>query len=323
MQSPTRTFIAALPSLALGLALLSGCQKAAAPPEPAPEAGEHAVSVSLSAEDVKRLGVVAVEPQAAVWTPESLGYAVVVSHEGIAQPVAELASAQAADRQSRAAVARTEQLAGGAGALSAEARDNAERQAGIDAAALSLAERRLSTVIGEQPAWPQGNTAGTLAALASGRIKLVRVTFPLASALPAKLGPLRLGRLDAAATDPSPHTSAPWPAPADPAMPGRSFFALLSDASVSEGERLEAWAPVGAVQHGLLIPAAAVVQSEGKYWCYVETEPGGYLRTAIDTQRPLDSGYFASDGFTAGQRVVSTAAALLLARELNPSTEAE
>jgi hypothetical protein len=41
------------------------------------------------------------------------------------------------------------------------------------------------------------------------------------------------------------------------------------------------------------------------------------------TLRPLDEGYFVTEGFSAGQRVVSSAAALLLARELNPSTEAQ
>ena len=344
MQLPTRSFRAAFSGLVAGLMFLSGCQKAAAPPDvkaaptaPASSgrdgagseggsdstAGAPAPSIALSEEDATKLGVTSVEPKTTVWTPESSGYAVVISHEGIAQSVADLAAAQAAERHSRAALARAGQLAGGAGALSAEARENAERQAALDGAALALAERRLTTVIGEHPAWPAGASADPLGALASGRIKLVRTTFPLTSVLPQKLSALRLSLIGAAVGEHGWTASEPWAAPADPAVPGRSFFAVVIDPELSEGERLEAWTPVGAPQHGLLIPSSAVVQSEGQYWCYVEMAPGKYTRVPMDTRRPLEDGYFVNEGLSAGQRVAISAVALLLARELNPSSAAE
>jgi len=47
------------------------------------------------------------------------------------------------------------------------------------------------------------------------------------------------------------------------------------------------------------------------------------VRKAVDTTRPLDDGYFVNEGIMAGDAIVVTAAGLLLARELNPSSEAE
>jgi len=157
MRLHTQPCYVSVTAVVVGLVLLGGCQKTAAPPESGPpepagaagaagSPGADAANVSLSAEDKRKLGVTTVQPKPTSWNTESSGIAVVVSHDGIAQAVAELASAQAANRQSRAAVARAGQLADSAGALSAEARESAERQAGLDAAALALAERRLSSV---------------------------------------------------------------------------------------------------------------------------------------------------------------------------------
>jgi hypothetical protein len=47
------------------------------------------------------------------------------------------------------------------------------------------------------------------------------------------------------------------------------------------------------------------------------------VRREIDTDRPIGEGYFVTQGIAAGDRVVTAAASLLLAREMNPSTEAD
>jgi hypothetical protein len=99
---------------------------------------------------------------------------------------------------------------------------------------------------------------------------------------------------------------------------------VLKGGDASEGERLLVWAPgPGPSQPGVLVPAAAVVISDGKYWCYVEQKPRIYVRREIATDRPFDAGYFVTQGIAAGDKVVTAAAGLLLAREMNPSTEAD
>ena len=109
-------------------------------------------------------------------------------------------------------------------------------------------------------------------------------------------------------------------------MPGRSFFALLQAADVGEGERLLAWTggtDSEQAESGVLIPSSAVVASDGRYWYYLERKAGEFARTPMDISRPMADGYFVRGGVNRGDLIVTSAAGLLLARESNPSTEAE
>ena len=83
------------------------------------------------------------------------------------------------------------------------------------------------------------------------------------------------------------------------------------------------WAPVGAAEPGVLVPAAAALISAGKFWCYVETKPGTFVRTEFDPGRPVAEGYFVKEGISAGDKIVTAAAGQLLARETNSSAEPE
>jgi hypothetical protein len=114
-----------------------------------------------------------------------------------------------------------------------------------------------------------------------------------------------------------------WDAPADATVPGRSYFALLKGSDAGEGERLLVWAPIGETASGVVIPAAAAVMSEGKYWCYLEKKPGTYVRTEVDTGIPTADGYFVTEGVAAGDKVVVTAAGQLLAKESNSGAESD
>ncbi len=250
-------------------------------------------------------------------------------HDAVAAAVAELTTAVAAQAQSRAAAGRAQRLAGTPGAMSADAVESAERQVASDNAAVALAQRRLSSVIG-------GGAPGDIAQgallqeLGSGEVKLLRVTFPLGALHGVIPAALRAARLDSV-TPGTPQTAQGWNlhriwnAPADAALPGRSFFALFkADAEVGEGERLLVWAPgTGSTQRGVLVPAAALVINGGKYWCYVEQQAGMYQRREVATDRPVGAGYFVTQGIVAGDKVVTAAAGLLLAREMNPSAEAD
>ena len=307
--------------LGCAIAGLVACQRSA-PPEAArtSAAAAAAEGVTLSAEQVTKEGIATAPASAADYAPETTGYGLVIAHDTVAVAVAELTTAQAAAAQSRAAAARAQRLAGTPGALSADTVESVTRQVAADTAALALAEHRLSSVIGGGlPADLKSGPA--LQDLASGRVKLLRATFPLGAPFPGTPATLRAARLDAA----SGWTLHPvWSAPADANLPGRSFFALLKDAAAGEGERLLVWAPgAGPAQHGVTVPAASLVISDGRYWCYVEQKPGVYVRREVTTERPLGADYFVTQGIAAGDRVVTSGAGLLLARELNPSTEAD
>ena len=336
---PARALAAAM---CVGLLGLSGCHRTppaenatagdTASQAEAPEHGdakEGGEGVTLSAEQAEKMGIATQPARSLGYTAETAGFGTVIPHDTIATAVAELTTAQAAARQSRAARERARRLTGTAGAMSADAVDSAARQSATDGAALALAEQRLSSIVGTGVPGGVAANGSLLQELASGRVKLLRATFPLGTLQGSTPSSLRAAPLDALSPGAPPSSPAwdlhpVWTAPADASLPGRSFFALLKGSGAGEGERLLVWAPgSGPSQQGVAVPAAALVISDSKYWCYVETKPGVFVRREISTDRPVVGGYFVTDGVAAGDKVVTAAAGLLLARETNPSTEAD
>jgi hypothetical protein len=279
--------------------------------------------VSLKPEEIEKMGIVTTEARAITSEPEAGGFGVVAAHETIAQAVAELRTAIAAERQSRSALERSKRLAGTPGAMPADTQETAERQAAADRAALELARQRLSSTFGQNPPWKNAENSPALSVLASGQTKLVRVTFPLGSVGDVAPNSVRLTHIDTSQVGKSWQSRSVWRAPADTSVPGRSFFAILKSNEVSEGDHLMAWAPVGAPESGVLVPAAAAVISAGKFWCYIEEKPGTFVRTEFDPSRPTPDGYFVKEGISAGDKIVTASAGQLLARETNPSAEPE
>jgi hypothetical protein len=284
---------------------------------------EASEGVSLSPEQIEKIGVQTDAAKAVDYAEETAGYGTVIPHESIAQAAAELATAQAAEKQSRSALARTQRLSGTPGAMSADVEETNARQVAVDAAALNLAKQRLSATFGQKPPWSNGGNSGLLQALAEGSTQLIRVTFPLGS-LPGDVPKtLSASRLGSAASGQRWKLSLIWPAPADVTVPGRSFFSILRAGELGEGERIIAWAPIGASQPGVLIPGEAAVISDGKYWCYVEEKPGTFVRTEIDSGKPFENGYVVMQGVKAGDKVVIKGAAQLLAQESNSGADAD
>jgi hypothetical protein len=315
------------------LLLSSGCHKTPAMADedtPAADAKgkaaagkDSAEGVALKPDEIVKMGIVTTAVSATTHTPETIGFGTVMPHEALAQAVAELATAVAVERQSRSTFARGQRLAGTPGAMPVESQEAAERQATVDQAALELAKRRLSSTFGQDPPWKSQDSSPELTALASGKIKLVRVTFPLGALGDSDPPALRLAHINLAPGGKSWESRSVWSAPADAGIPGKSFFALLKGADAGEGEHLLAWARVGAPKSGVEIPASAVIISNGKYWCYLEEKPGVFVRTEVDTSMPTTDGYFVKEGVSAGDKVVTASAGQLLAREMNPSTAAE
>jgi hypothetical protein len=135
--------------------------------------------VKLTEEEVAKLGIATAAAAAVQYVPAKQGFGVVMSHDAIAQAVADVATAQAGLRLSQAGLARVARLDGTAGAQSAEAHESAARQAAVDTAALRLAEAKLSALLGQRPPWAGQNDSKMLTELAEGHAKLLRVTFPL------------------------------------------------------------------------------------------------------------------------------------------------
>lgn len=316
-------------ALWIALAALSACHKE--PPEkPAPaakaeeskdkDAGE---GVTLTPAQIEKIGLKTEALRAVDYAEETAGYGTVIPHEAIAQAVAELSTAQATEKQSSSALARTQRLAGTPGAMSADVEETNARQLAVDTAALNLAKQRLSATFGQKPPWSGGGQQALLQALAEGSTQLVRVTFPL-GALPGETPKtLSASRLGSGSAGTRLKLTSVWPAPADATVPGRSFFSILRAGELGEGERIIAWAPIGTPQPGVLIPAEAAVISDGRYWCYVEEKPGTFDKTGLDTGKPFENGYVVTQGVKAGDKVVVKGAEQLLAQQSNSGADAD
>jgi hypothetical protein len=72
-----------------------------------------------------------------------------------------------------------------------------------------------------------------------------------------------------------------------------------------------------------VIPNDAVVWWQGKAWCYIEQTPGKFTRKEVPTSSPVSSGWFVTEGFAPGTKVVTSGAQTLLSEEFRSQIQAE
>jgi hypothetical protein len=318
----SRIMMASRWTLALvALLVLAACGKS--DDKAAAKSGDATAGVTLSSEEIKGLGIATQPALTAQYRSQITGFGTVVALDTIAQTDADFMTARAAAAQSTAAASRVRALATGEeAAVSREIVESAESKSAADQAALALARRKAEATFGRQSPWrDERSRQSVMAALASGKVVLVRVTFPLGqdSQPPRTLVIARLGA--GAKSWPAKDI---WEAPADPNLPGRGFYALVAGSDLAQNEHVSAMVPIGAAQQGVTIPASALVYGESESWVYVQTKPGTFLRTKVTTDKPMGDGYFVANGggIGPGQAIVTGGAGLLLSRETNPSTEA-
>lgn len=309
--------------LALASLILIGCGQGASDADKDKDKKDaDAAGVALTADQVKSLGIATVPIKAAVWLRQVTGYGTVVPLDTIAQSDADYLTAAAAAQQSETAAQRARSLSTGEeAAVSREVVEAAQSKAEADAAALGLARRKADAAFGIHAPWHnESERAQLMNDLSSGRTALVRVTFPLGALpgpVPSKITISRLGGEQQGWT-----STRIWEAPADPNLPGRGFYVLVSGSDLAQNEHVYASVPVGQTQAGLWVPASALVMGDGANWVYLEDGDNHFLRSPVDTSKPLNDGYFVPPGgnLAAGKKVVTEGAGILLSRETNPSS---
>lgn len=107
------------------------------------------------------------------------------------------------------------------------------------------------------------------------------------------------------------------PAPqVDPITQGERYFFKTAGRRLSYGARVSAWLADGAPgTAGVIIPESAVVWHLGQAFVYIK-ENGEFVRRLLADTTPGAGGYFAAQGFEAGEDVVTTGAQTLLSQEL-------
>ncbi len=287
----------------------------AAAVEAAPATGRV---VDLSGSDIARLGLRIAPVTPAVYTPRVHGYGVELDLGALATADAGVVTAQAAAQQSGADLRRARALYEQGGAMSRQALDAAQKQAASDEANLLLARRQQVVQFGATFPWRRGNVLGELT---SGRAILVRATFPLDSIDAAQPPEISVTHLGTGQGDARWTTKQIWSAPADPTIPGRAFFALITGSNLQSGEHVLAYAPTGASTPGWMIPTDAMVLDDEKAWCYLQIAPGRFQRLQIDPTLTIPGGYFMASPLARGRAVVVRGTGLLLARDIGAAIQ--
>lgn len=67
---------------------------------------------------------------------------------------------------------------------------------------------------------------------------------------------------------------------------------------------------------GVVVPRSAIVRAEGAAWVYMQTSDDQFTRKEIALDRPVDGGWFVTEGVAAGDKLVVGGAQTLLSEEL-------
>lgn len=105
----------------------------------------------------------------------------------------------------------------------------------------------------------------------------------------------------------------------DPRVQGVSLLYLAgAREGLAPGVTLVADLPVGRRMRGVVVPASAVVWSEGKAWIYLRPAATRFVRHVLNAAFRFGGGFFVSQGIPPGAKIVVAGAQTLLSAELSP-----
>jgi hypothetical protein len=107
----------------------------------------------------------------------------------------------------------------------------------------------------------------------------------------------------------------------NPVIQGLNFlYVIPARPGFAPGLNLEAEIPAGPERSGVVIPASAVIWSQGEAWAYKEIATGRFQRLAVKINEPVANGWFVTTTFFPGDRVVTRAAEELFSAEAQPAS---
>jgi membrane fusion protein, multidrug efflux system len=101
------------------------------------------------------------------------------------------------------------------------------------------------------------------------------------------------------------------------------LYEITAHPGLVPGMNLNVFLASGPLEQGAIIPADAVVWSQGAAWCYVEESPGKFVRTAVQTSNPVASGWFVTAGIDPNAHIVTSGAQTLLSEEFRSQIQAD
>lgn len=110
----------------------------------------------------------------------------------------------------------------------------------------------------------------------------------------------------------------------DPRLQAPSFlYTAAAHPGLIPGMNLSVTLPSGPARDSVVVPYSAIVWWQGNAWCYVEEAAGKFTRERVFTGNPAPTGWFVSEGISAGAQVVTKGAQTLLSEEFHSQIQAD
>jgi hypothetical protein len=163
--------------------------------------------------------------------------------------------------------------------------------------------------------WAQTPNARVLDALVQQQQALVQLVFPYDVQTSTARDQIALAPVGAHEAQRPARFVSPSPR-TDGSLPGATYFYLAGGRDLRVGVRVAGQLRLpGQARDGVLVPDTAVVWHGGKAWAYVKDGAARFVRREVSSAQELPGGWFAADGFAAGDEVVVSGAQLLLSEE--------
>lgn len=157
--------------------------------------------------------------------------------------------------------------------------------------------------------------AKPLAKLLSGQEVLLELAFPSGSSAPASV---EIDVADAQGKPLQAQRVAASPR-ADPLTQNPTFFYRATATTLRAGWRVAARVPLAEnAAEGVFVPESAVIWHANQPWAYVRTDATHFARRPLASARAMPGGWFATQGWRAGEQVVVAGAQLLFSEEFKP-----
>lgn len=272
------------------------------------------VVIKLDVETQKLIQLKAEPLVASQLSPELKAYGRVLDPAPLAALVTELATAQAAYAASSNELARLKILST-SGNASARALQSAEAAEQHDRLAAQSARDRLVMAWGK---WivEQHDLPAFLQTLTALDNALIRVDLSASQQFPASPTGARIVGLSGRTAEAEVLGRA---LSVDPQTQGQGLLLQLknNDSRFLVGEAVTGFLKLpGEPLNGVNIPRAAIVRAEGAAWVYVQNGEGQFTRKQIALDRPVEGGWFITEGIAPGDKVVLMGAQTLLSEEL-------
>src|SRR5665213_781246 len=248
--------------------------------------------------------------------PECKVFGSVLDPAQLSAAVADFISAHAAAETSQKELARLKQLSNQANA-SARDLESAQATAARDSAQADSARAQFVAARGQAIA-NRDDLPEFVQSLATDESALVRLDLPAGEMLQTAPTGARVTGLGDGTNSVEVSYLDAIPA-VNPQTQGRSFLFLVktNSARLVAGEAVTGWLEIsGTPVSGIVVPADAVVHTDGRDWIYAQTADDSFTRKEIMTDHPVVGGWFAGNAIAPGEKVVVAGAQQLLSTEL-------